>query len=206
MVVAWLPQEWAWQAVLLVTGLASLSHKSDGEYLSWTPAHSLWVNGSSLFLVEFEACFYMFYWQHFTLAGWLSCEAICIFFFCHVLFMMSKSYYDLHRGFHENGCSPPPHPSLLPPSLLRPPFMFWIVWRWTASCLLPRMPTVSRCPVRVWRACRVDRLPPSGRWHDLCICSLTDIWNVIFFSCRLHKFCTFIGYSKKNILLVTWWL
>lgn len=30
-VVVWLPAEWAWQAVLLVAGLASLSRGSDGK-------------------------------------------------------------------------------------------------------------------------------------------------------------------------------
>ena len=38
--VMWLPQEWAWQAVLLVTGLASLSRGSDGEYCVLMPSLS----------------------------------------------------------------------------------------------------------------------------------------------------------------------
>lgn len=33
MVVVRLPQEWAWQAVLLVTGLASLTRGAHGEYI-----------------------------------------------------------------------------------------------------------------------------------------------------------------------------
>lgn len=77
--------------------------------------------------------------------------------FCPVVFMMSKSYYHLRRGHHENGCacicpilSLPTHPPPRQPPT--PLFMFWIVWRWTASCLLRWMPPVSRCPVRLWQA------------------------------------------------------
>jgi len=51
--------------------------------------------------------------------------------------------------------------------------MFWIVWRWAASCPLQWMPTVSRCLVRLWQAGRVDKLPASRRWH-LCICCVSD--------------------------------
>uniref|UniRef100_A0A3B4XT38 Bone morphogenetic protein receptor, type IBa n=1 Tax=Seriola lalandi dorsalis TaxID=1841481 RepID=A0A3B4XT38_SERLL len=45
MVVLWLPQEWAWQAVLLVTGLASMSCGSDANMLD-TMLKNGWKGGS----------------------------------------------------------------------------------------------------------------------------------------------------------------
>lgn len=101
------------------------------------------------------------------------------FFFYRVVFMMSKSYYDFHRGYHENGCAficpvlSLPNNQPTPQPLPSPLFVFWIVWRWTASCLLRWMPTVSQCLERLWQAGRVEELPASRRWH-LCICTATD--------------------------------
>ncbi|XP_049908873.1 bone morphogenetic protein receptor, type IBb [Epinephelus moara] len=46
MVVAWLPQEWAWQAVLLVTGLASLSRGSDANMLDTMLLKNGWKGDS----------------------------------------------------------------------------------------------------------------------------------------------------------------
>lgn len=127
--------------------------------------------------------------SHILVSVLLGCRLIVlwgypsIFFFFTLRYLWwAKSYYDLHRGYHEKRVCiylprslpsqpstppPPPHPHL------HPMLMFWIVWRWTASCLLRWMPTVSRCPVRLWQAARVDELPASTRWH-LCICSVSD--------------------------------
>lgn len=56
MVVAvWLPQEWAWHAVLLVIGLASLSHGSHGEYSAGPQLLPLCVLMILLFLLEAKA-------------------------------------------------------------------------------------------------------------------------------------------------------
>ncbi|XP_056288343.1 bone morphogenetic protein receptor, type IBb isoform X2 [Pseudoliparis swirei] len=46
MVVVWLPQEWAWQAVLLVTGLASLGCGSDANMLDTLLLENGWKGGS----------------------------------------------------------------------------------------------------------------------------------------------------------------
>lgn len=127
--------------------------------------------------------------SHILVSVLLGCRLTVLWGYPSIFFFLPWGIYDEQKAIMistgatmRNGCAficpvlslpnpRPPHPH--PHPHLHPMLMFWIVWRWTASCLLRWMPTVSRCPVRLWQAARVDELPASTRWH-LCICSVSD--------------------------------